>query len=431
MILIHSVIIIAMDVNSTVFKGYIEIKDGKISKVSKGKPSEEDLGNATKLIDGKGKWLMPGLINTHGHLGSAFLRGAGDDMELMTWLKTVMWPNEQKFNEEIVKKAASLAFVEMIKSGTTTFLDMYHLNMETIAELTIESEMRAVLCRGMIGLCPEEEQNEKLKESVELYRNFNKANNNKISIALAPHAPYTCPPAFLEKVADTAIQHNMWIHTHLAETRNEVERHKEEYGMRPVEHLNKIGLFNGPCLIAHGVHLNNEEISLLAEKNVSVSHNPKSNLKLGSGIAPVPQMLNSGVNVSLGTDSTASNNTLDLFEEMRFAALIHKGNQEDATVTTSESALKMATRFGAKALQINTGQIKEGFEADFILLDPQAAHLSPWNEARILSHLVYAAKGSDVTDVFVQGKQLMKNRELTLLDEEKIIHEANDFLKST
>lgn len=432
MLLIHSVTIVTLDDKEngeTVFQGYVKVKDGKFIEISTGKPAEKDVELAGNVIDGKGKWLMPGLMNTHGHLGSAFLRGAGDDMPLMTWLETVMWPNERNFTEEIVKNAASLAMAEMIKSGTTSFLDMYHLNMDTVAKDTIESGLRAVLCRGMIGLAPEKEQDEKLEESVRLFKDFNGAGNNRISVALAPHAPYTCPPAFLEKVADRAVQHNIAIHTHVAETRKEVEQHIEKYHLSPVKHLQQLGIFSVPCLAAHCVHINEEDIEILAKEKVSVSHNPKSNLKLGSGIAPVPEMMNKGISVSLGTDSTASNNTLDMFEEMRFAALIHKGRLEDPEATTAEAVLKMAAGQGSKSLGISdTGIIRENYQADFILVDPRAVHLSPWNESRIISHLVYAAKSSDVTDVFVQGRQLLKDKELTTLDEEKIKFEANNFL---
>ncbi|MFA9556184.1 amidohydrolase [Evansella sp. AB-rgal1] len=431
-ILLHSVTIVTLNKENEIFQGYVVWKDGKFTDIVKGDPTSNELAKVPEIINGNGKWLMPGLINSHGHLGSSFLRGAGDDLPLMTWLETIMWPNERTFTEETVIQAASLAMIEMIKTGTTTFLDMYHLAMDKIAELVLQSELRAVLCRGMIGLAPEKEQEEKLEESVSLFHNYHGANNNKLTIALAPHAPYTCPPEFLQKVVKTAGRNNMWIHTHLSETRGEVERHVSQYGMRPVEHLQNLGLFQQHCLIAHGVHINEKEVQILAEERVSVSHNPMSNLKLGSGIAPVPMMEKTGVNVALGTDSTASNNNLDLFEEMRFASLIHKGVHEDPTVTTSESILKMATTNGAKALQLDhVGCIEKGYFADFILIDPNVPHLHPWNEERIISHLVYSVKGSDVTDSFVQGKQLMKNREILTLDEEKILSDAINFLKTS
>lgn len=417
-----------MDNKNSVFDGFVIVKDDKFHEVKQGTPSEYDKNQADEIINGSGKWLLPGLINSHGHLGSAFLRGAGDDIPLMTWLKTVMWPNEQKFTEEIVKNAASLAMVEMVKSGTTTFLDMYHLYMDKMAELAISSEMRTVLCRGMIGLCPDREQDEKIAESIQLFHDYNGVNKGKVTVALSPHAPYTCPPSFMIKVVDAAKKNGMWIHTHLAETKGEVDRHIAEHGVSPVKHMDDLGLFDVPSLIAHGVHLTVEDLHILCEKNVSVAHNPMSNLKLGSGIAPIPDMINKGITISLGTDSTASNNNLDLFEEMRFAALIHKGTHEDPTVTTSEMILRMATNWGAKALQLEKlGKIKAGYQADFILVNPNSAHLLPSDKKRVLSHLVYSAKGSDVTDSFVGGVHIMKDKELLSLDEEKIIFEAKAF----
>ncbi|MBU9714629.1 amidohydrolase [Evansella tamaricis] len=432
-ILLHSVYIITMDEEgpTSVINGFVIIKHGEFDQVKEGKPSQEELNNASEVINGKGKWLIPGLINTHGHLGSSLLRGAGDDIPLMKWLETVMWPNEKTFTEDIIKKAVSLAMVEMVKSGTTTFLDMYHLHMETVAQLAQESEMRAVLCRGMIGLCSEKEQRNKLSEAINLHRDVHGMNSGKITVALSPHAPYTCPPSFLQMIIEKAKENNIWIHTHLSETEEEVIKHKEQYGLRPVEHMERIGLFQVPCLVAHAVHLSDNEITILKENNVSVSHNPMSNLKLGSGIAPIPQMISKGINISLGTDSTASNNNLDMFEEVRFAALLHKGISKDPTITKTWDILRMAMENGAKALQLQQlGKIKKGYKADFLLIDPNSAHLTPWDKDRIHSHLVYSAKGFDVSDVFVQGKQLMRSKELLFLDEEKVIYEANSFLHS-
>jgi len=424
--IIHSVTIVTMDEDNRTFNGYVIIQDHLFRKVCEGAPSSEELSKVDQVINGRGKWLMPGLINTHGHLGSALLRGAGDDMPLMSWLKQVMWPNEARFDKETVLLAAELAMIEMIKSGTTTFLDMYHLHMEDIAELVIERGLRATLCRGMIGLCSEAEQEAKLKESVQLFEQYHGANNDKLSIALSPHAPYTCPPPFLKRVAKTAEKHEMMIHTHVSETRGEVEQHLKDYGKRPVVHMEELGLFRQPCLIAHAVHVDEQEMNILKDHQVAVSHNPISNLKLGSGIAPIPDMQSRGITVAIGTDSTASNNNLDLFEEMRMAALIHKGTSEDPAATNSLKTLSMATVKGAEALRLSSlGAISEGFKADFILIDPNAAHLTPWNESRIQSHLVYATKGSDVTDVFIDGEPVYTNGQLASFDEEKIIYYAN------
>ncbi|WP_416149745.1 amidohydrolase [Salipaludibacillus sp. HK11] len=427
---VHSVTIVTMDDDNSLFYGYVVVEENGFKKVSKGSPTSEELKSANQVIDGKGKWLMPGLINTHGHLGSTLLRGAGDDMSLMTWLEQVMWPNEARFDKETVLIAAELAMMEMIKSGTTTFLDMYHMHLDDVADLVMEKGLRATLCRGMIGLCSEEEQEAKLAESVRLFDQFHGKGNGKLSIALSPHAPYTCPPPFLNRVVETAEKHQMIIHTHLSETRGEVEKHLKDYGKRPVEHMEELGLFRQPCLIAHGVHVNEQEINILKDCQVAVSHNPMSNLKLGSGIAPIPEMQSKGITVALGTDSTASNNNLDMFEEMRMAALIHKGFNENPSATTSIETLAMATSKGAEALRLDRlGKITPGFKADFIIVNPNEPHLTPWNESRVQSHLVYSASGSDVTDVFIDGQPIYLNRQLINFDEEKIISQANEKLK--
>ncbi|MGJ9382007.1 amidohydrolase [Salipaludibacillus sp. CF4.18] len=431
MLLIHNVNILTMNKKEEIFNGFLTVEGNVFSEVKKGTPPQELIDQMDDVMDGNNKWLMPGLVNTHGHLGSSLLRGAGDDMPLMEWLEKVMWPNEGRFDRETVSIAAQVAMMEMIKSGTTTFLDMYHLHMDDMAELVWEKGMRAVLCRGMIGLSSEEEQKQKIQESVDLFHNYHGTGNGRVSVAMSPHAPYTCPPPFLQKVASAAVEHGMMIHTHLAETRGEVERHVKEYGKRPVAHLEELGIFNQPCLIAHGVHVNEDEIQILKKHHVAVSHNPISNLKLGSGIAPIPGMISAGLTIGIGTDSSASNNNLDMFEEMRMAALLHKGVHESPSVTNSEEILAMATHQGAKALRIkNVGKIEAGFKADFILIDAEQPHLTPANESTMQSHLVYSAKGSDVTDVFIDGIAQYSHRTLLKFDEEKILYQANHLAKN-
>ncbi|WP_096434905.1 amidohydrolase [Alteribacter populi] len=409
--------------------GYMIVNDDKIEGIWEGEPSDTLLSGAEKTIDATGKWVMPGLMNTHGHTGSTLLRGAGDDLPLQKWLTDVMWPMEKQLTKEMTRAATSLAILEMMKSGTTSFLDMYHLHMDQTAELVLTSQMNGVLCRGMIGLCSVEEQKDKLTESLALYDSWNGAGEGKLKVMLAPHAPYTCPPDFLDMIICAAKDKSIPLHTHLAETRKEVHDHVEKYGKRPAEHLHELGFFDGSSLIAHGVHLSEDELDLLADKNVAVSHNPMSNLKLGSGIADIKRMRAKGIRVAIGTDSSASNNNLDLFEELRFAALIHKGTNEDPTVTNAFDILKMGTEEGAKALGFtHKGVLAKDYDADFIFIDPQAAHFMPLEQNRVLSHLVYASKGSDVTDVFIKGKRVVQNRVSLTLDEEKILYEANHIL---
>lgn len=391
----------------------------------------QSIGNAgiewqekDEVIDGRGKLFMPGLVNTHTHAGMSLLRGVKNDVALQEWLQVYMWPLEAKFTAEDVRIGTELAIVEMLKSGTTTFLDMYD-HMDQAAQAVEASGIRACLTRGVIGIgCSEEVQEAKLKEAIQFVRNWNQAAEGRITAVLAPHAPYTCPPPLMEKFVDAAHELDVPLHTHLSETAKEVEDHVQAYGVRPVEHLLKLGVFSRPALIAHGVHLTDEEIAILAEHQVGVSHNPGSNLILASGVARVPAMLKAGVRVSLGTDSAASNNNLDLFEEMRLAALIHKGASGDPTVVPAAAALAMGTVEGARALWLNdVGTLQPGSKADLIAVDVTAPHFQPATD--LVSHLIYAASGADVTDVWVDGKQLVCNRECLTMDEERIRYEAN------
>lgn len=421
MFTIKNVIIVTPD--KVPFPGYAVIKNDMITETAEGEPPEQ---NGLQVIDGGGSWLLPGFVNTHGHAGSSLLRGAGDDIPLDVWLKTVMWPNEQKFDKEIVDAATDLALLEMTKSGTTAFLDMYHLHMSSFADKIADRGFQAVLGRGMIGLGSSSDQKERLIETEHLIQNYHGAADKRLHIAVTPHAPYTCPPAFISDAAELAAKYQVLFHTHCAETRKEVEEHIETYGMHPVEHLKQLGVLELPVLLAHAVHVSEQHIQLLAKHKTSVSHNPTSNLKLGSGIAPVAQMRNNGIKVALGTDSTASNNTLDMVEEMKIAALIHKGAAEDPTATNAEDIFQSATVTGAEALLLeNRGRIAAGYKADMMLVRPETAHLQPVHLERIKSHLVYALKSSDIQDLWIHGKKVMADRETTTLDEEKIIYEAN------
>lgn len=420
--LIHHANMMTMnETNEIIIDGYMLIEDGKISELGSGTPKKA----VDKEYDMQGKWLLPGLINTHTHTPMTLFRGVGDDLPLKRWLEEKMWPLEGKLKQEDVVRATSLAMLEMLKSGTTTFLDMYHLFLDDIGELIVDSGMRGVLTRGMIGLCSKEEQQAKLQESVRIATTWRNAGHGRITTMLSPHAPYTCPPDFIRDVVEVAKVEQLPLHIHLAETKREVEEHLAEYGKRPVEHLDELGFFDQHALIAHAVWVTEGEVELLADKQVSVSHNPLSNLKLASGIAPVSFMIEQGVNVGLGTDSVASNNTFDLFQEMRTAALLQKGLTQNAETIPAEIALRMATVFGAKALGIDgIGSLEVGKQADFIAIDSSRPHLQPIQQ--MASHLVYAANGSDVSDVFVQGNQLVKDGQCLTLDEEKIIAEANE-----
>ncbi|RSL33432.1 amidohydrolase [Salibacterium salarium] len=404
---------------------YVEVKNGIIQEIAK---TPIPKNKEAPVFNYQGKWILPGMYNTHGHTPMSLLRGAADDVPLNRWLEQHIWPREALLNEERVKAGTSLALLEMIKSGTVAYLDMYHLHMDRVFELVMQSGLKAVLSRGMIGFGSKRDLESKLTSACDMAKTWTDAGDSNVKGMLFPHAPYTCPPDFLKDVVEKAHQFKLPLGTHLAETKTEVIDHKKKYNKTPVSHLNELGFFDQPAILTHLVHAENDDLSLLKNKPVSISHNPMSNAKLGSGIAPIPEMLDSGLSIGLGTDSTASNNNLDMFEEMRFAALLQKANQTNPALIPAETVFDMATINGAKMLGFSEhGIMQEGAPADFIMIDSEAAHLQP--ETNMFSHIVYAANGQDVTDVFINGRPIMKDRELQTLDEEKIRFEANACFK--
>lgn len=376
---------------------------------------------ADTIIDGTGRCYLPGFVNTHGHAAMSLLRGYADDLNLQVWLEEKMWPMEGKFTNADVRAGTMLSIAEMIRSGTTSFVDMYD-KMDEVGAAVEQTGMRACLTRGIIGF-PIELQQAKLKEATDFARNWHRTAEGRITAMMSPHAPYTCPPDFITKVVEASIELNLPIHTHMSETQKEVDLNVQQYGARPVEHLLKLGVFDRPCLLAHAVHLNDEEIDILASHHVHVSHNPGSNLKLASGVARLIQLRQAGVLVSLGTDSSASNNNLDMFEEIRLTALIHKGVSGDPTAIPAMDALKMGTIDGARSIWLEqVGMLRAGYKADFIAVNMEQPHFVPRTD--MVSHLVYSASGSDVTDVCINGRWVMRKKELLTLDMERVMFDA-------
>lgn len=415
-------LIVTLDENNRIIRnGSLTFQDDTINYIGE---SIQDLTQFDQVIDAKGKLIMPGLINTHGHSPMTLLRGVSDDLPLQEWLENKIWPLERKFTEEHIYWGSQLAIVEMLKTGTTTYSDMY-IYMDVIADIVKNTGIRANLSRGIIGFGDSNEKNKKLIEASDFAKRWDNKANGRITTMMSPHSPYTCDPDFIMEIVLAAQELNLPIQIHLAETLAEVELSKSKFNQRPVELLADIGLFDRPALVAHAVHLDSTEIEILAEKKVRVSHNPGSNLKLGSGIAPIPELIKQNITVSLGTDGAASNNNLDLFEELRLAALIHKGVNQDSTLIDALTAIKMATINGAKSLFIDqyTGSLAIGKKADIIMLDIDQPHFYPMYDP--ISHLVYTASGADVTDTFVDGKQLMKDNQLSYIDEERIYYEVS------
>ncbi len=374
-----------------------------------------------RTIDAKDMLAIPGFVNAHTHASMTLLRSYADDMELMTWLNDHIWPVEAKMISNDIYWGAALAAVEMLESGTTTFADMYGPFMERVADVVTESGMRGVLSRGIIGVAPDGEK--KLEENISLYEDYNGAANGRIKVMFGPHAPYTCPPEFLKKVAAAAQRLGAEVHIHMNETKAEIEQITKQYGKRPFEYVEDTGLFESPTLAAHCVHLSDDEIAIIKKHHIRVVHNPGSNMKLASGIAPVPRLLKEGVTVALGTDGTSSNNNLDMLQEVQLAALLHKVNEYDPLAVPAFEALKMGTEYGAKAVGLDgIGRLEAGAKADIVLVSMKGAAWVPrFNE---VSLLVYSGSAADVDTVICDGKVLMQHRELKTLDEEKIKYEA-------
>jgi 5-methylthioadenosine/S-adenosylhomocysteine deaminase len=431
-ILINNVDIMTMSKDmDLIHDGVIEVSDNIISFVGtrlewECKNTDKSLQSCYTIIDGTNMLAMPGLINAHCHAPMSLFRGYADDVQLMAWLQEKIWPLEDRLSGKDVYWGTLLSVVEMIKSGTTSFADMYFF-VEDIARAVEKSGIRAVLSRGMVGIAPT--GREALINSKNLVRSINNAADGRITVMLGPHAPYTCPPEYMRDVVQLAAELDVPLHIHLSETAVEVEESLKTYGVTPIRRVQEEGLFRHKVLAAHCVHVTREDIEILAQHDVAVAHNPCSNLKLASGIAPVTKMLEKGVTVALGTDGPASNNNLDMFDEMKFAALIHKVFNNDATALSAEETLIMGTRAGAQAVGLDdkVGTLETGKHADIILLDLDKPHLHPRHNLK--SHIVYSANGSDVNTVIVNGEILMQNRVLLKLDQDEIYEKSTECAK--
>ena len=393
-----------------------------------------DLGDryhADHTIDCRGRVVMPGLINAHTHAPMTLLRGLADDLRLDVWLMGYMMPVEREFvTPEFVALGTRLACAEMIRSGTTCFADMYYFE-ESVAEAAAEAGMRA-LCSQTVLKFPAPDA-ASYEDSLARARDFiaRWASHSLVVPGTAPHAPYTCTVEILRACAELSVEFGVPLHTHLAETTFEVEQSRREHGMPVVPWVSKQRLFDARVLAAHCVHVDEGEMSALKKAGAGVAHNPTSNLKLGSGIAPVVKMLDRGVMVGIGTDGTASNNDLDMFEEMRLTALLAKGTTGDPTALPARQAVAMATCMGARATHFGgiTGSLEPGKRADLIVVDLDQVHNVPRfarDPNAVYSQLVYAGKATDVVDVMCDGRWLMRDRRLLTLDEAALGAAARD-----
>lgn len=379
-----------------------------------------------RVVDLPGHVIMPGLINAHTHAAMTMLRGYADDMPLMPWLETKIWPFEALMTPDDMYWGTLLALCEMVRGGTTTMADMY-MNVDRVADAVIEAGSRAVLSRGTTALDPNNAARG-LRENLDLFDRYQGAGEGRISVFLGPHAPYTCTGEFLQEVRQEADRLGAGIHIHLAETLQEEKTLLERTGQRPVAWLEDLGFFGPsdlpgvPVLAAHCVHLNEEEMLLLGSHGVGIAHNPESNMKLNSGTAPVARMLELGLRVGLGTDGASSNNDLDMFSEMRSASFQQK-LAASPTALPAYEVLQMATVTGGEILGLaRCGKLVPGYLADLIALDFAQPHLVPCFSQ--VSHLVYCTRGADVRFVMTNGRILMEKNQLICLDEERISYEA-------
>ena len=381
---------------------------------------------ADKVIDANGKILLPGLVNSHTHLSMTLFRGLADDLSLDSWLNDHIWPMEANLNGDYCYIGALLGAVELIKSGTTTFSDMYFY-MEDVARAVEDAGIRAVLSYGMIDFGDGEKRENEIRENLTLFKNCNGMADGRIKVFLGPHSPYTASEELLVKVREMADEYNMGIHIHVSETQKEIEDSLDEKGLRPFEYLDKIGLLGSDVVAAHCVWLSDEEIEIIKKNNVKISHNPCSNMKLASGIAPVAKLIENDICVSIGTDGASSNNNLDLIEELKTASLLQKVDTLNPKVLTSDEAIAMATIKGAEALGLDDeiGTIEVGKKADIILIDTDCANMVP-DSSSLSSNIIYSANGANVDTTICNGKILMENRKLTVLDEQDIYRKARE-----
>jgi 5-methylthioadenosine/S-adenosylhomocysteine deaminase len=426
--------ILTMDEDYHIYKpGALAVEGDSILAVG---PEAEILENyqSDNIMDCENKILMPGLINAHTHVPMTLLRGLADDLRLDVWLMGYMMPVEREFvSPEFVRLGTKLACAESIRSGVTTFVDMYYFESD-IAEATAEAGLRAICSQSILKFpTPDAASYEESLAAAEEF--IAKWKDHPLIIpAIAPHAPYTCTDEILRACTDLALKYDVPLHIHIAETAGEVENIRKEFGMPVVPYVKKRGIFEAKVIAAHCVHIDEGEMRTIQHAQAGIAHNPSSNLKLASGFAKVTKMLDLKVNVGIGTDGPASNNDLDMIEEIRLASMVAKCESGDPTSLPARQTLAMATSMGAKAVHIDhlTGSLVPGKRADLILVGIDKLHNSP-NFQRdpngIYAQVIYAAKSTDISDVMVNGQWLMRDRELLTLDEEQLITASQEYAR--
>ena len=418
--------VVSMDEAMTVYEhGAVAVDDGLILALG---PADEIIAeyDASETLAGDNRVVMPGLINGHSHAAMTLLRGVADDLALMDWLNNYIFPAEVQFvDSEFVRIGTELACWEMIRGGTTSFVDMYYFP-DTIAEVVESCGMRALISATVIDQRSPDAENaaDPIGKGIGFIERW-KGKNSRITPIFGPHANYTLNAEQLKATRAAAVEHGVGISIHMSESPFELQYSKDTFGMTSVELAESIGFFDGPTIAAHMVWPTKAEIQILAERQVGVIHNPTSNMKIASGISPVTEMLQAGVRVGLGTDGAASNNDLDMWEEMRLAALLQKVDRMDPEVLSASTVLTMATRGGAIAIGLGdtTGSLEVGKQADLIQIAFDDVHHVPTYD--VISHLVYVTDEQDVASVVVDGKVLMREGEILTIDTTRVAAEAN------
>lgn len=424
--LFSNVTVVTMDEELRVlFSAFVGVTDGKISYLSRKAPEAKP----QQIINGEGMVLMPGLINCHTHLAMSPMRGYADDVELSTWLNDYIFPREDRLDGRCVKAATLLSLAECLRFGTTSVSDMYYF-CDEIAEAVAESGIKANISRAVTFFGEEFdfEKDPRCQEMVALKEKWHGFDNGRIKIEASIHGEYTSDYRVWDALSEYAINEGIGMHVHLSETKAEHEACKERYGLTPAQVLDCHHVFDAPTIAAHCVWLEPADMRLLAKRKVSAVHNPCSNLKLASGCAKVEDMIKAGMNVALGTDSSASNNTLDMFEEIRAATLMAKGASLNPKALPAQAALMMATVCGARAQhrEAECGMIKLGMDADLILLDFTQPHLMPCHN--VMSHLAYAVNGHDVVMTMVRGKILYAAGKYLTIDLDAVVKELAEYV---
>lgn len=409
--------------------GSLLIEDGVICEVINKSPSELDelAEGADEIIEGNGRLLLPGFVNTHTHLGMTIFRGYAEDLKLDKWLQEWIWPAEEKLTPEEVYWGSLLGVIESIKSGVTTVADMYFY-MDEAARAVEASGVRGLISYGIIADGMDAHGESEVEAAVELIENWDGAMQGRIGVALSPHAPYTCGDDVWREITAIAEDKGVPIHTHLAETKDEVQESFDDYGVSPVERLEDLGVLKNDVMAAHCIYVDDNDIEILADHDVFCLHNPTSNTKLASGIAPIEKLQKAGIQIGIATDGAASNNDLDMIEEIRLAALLSKVSGGDPENLPVRKAYSMATgedvsRFGLGKV----GIIRKDMNADLIAIDRSAPHWAP--EYDSLSNLVYSGKSSDVDLVMVAGEVLMEGGEIKTVDEREVVNKVRQIAR--